>query len=691
MDSRALASIAADASDSLGALERTRRIAVSQSAAESLVLDDAGGYTGPWDPATVPYLIEPMDMLASRHHSAVCFVGPARSGKTAGLILGWLAHAVTADIGRMLIMHMTREKSQLFSKLDVETSISASERLSAYRSPRAHDNSIGLKVFKHGMAVRFAYPSRAEMAGTTYRYVALTDYDRYREMRNMGGSIFDSASKRTQTLMSRGMVLVESSPERQVMVSKWGASTPHEAPPCEGILGIYNRSDRRRWYWPCPHCGEYFEASPGLSLFATLPEFDALKDAVKGADLRQLAADHARVACPHCGGQIEHDDKFRLNAAGRWLGDGQTIDRDGVTAGRKPSSSIAGYWLGGVAAAYQTWHSILENYLQGVSDYVKTGSETTLEAKTYVDQAMPYTPRALGRVRTSSELRSRTEDWERFTVPEGVRTLIAAVDNQKNRFEIRVWGYGVGRERWLIDVISLREWEGEPVSPATHAEHWAAVTARAINATYRLGDGKELRVWKTAVDSAGYAEDQEAQTTLRAYDWWRSIHREGFGHRVRLVKGSAQAQVPIRETYPDTSKRTDRKSGSRGDVPVLELGSNLLKDAAFADLTRDAPGPGYIHLPSWASDDTLDELVSETRGPKGWTLSPGRRNETWDSLYYADAIWRHFGGDRIDWTIPPPWAAADWPAHSEVIDSAHPVAPRPVAQARPVRFRQRGR
>nr|WP_285222385.1 phage terminase large subunit family protein [Escherichia coli] len=21
---------------------------------------------------------------------------------------------------------------------------------------------------------------------------------------------------------------------------------------------MYNRGDRRRWYWPCPHCGEYF-------------------------------------------------------------------------------------------------------------------------------------------------------------------------------------------------------------------------------------------------------------------------------------------------------------------------------------------------------------------------------------------------------------------------------------------------
>ena len=48
-------------------IERPRRVPVSVGAAESLVLDDAGGYTGPWDSDTVPNLIEPMDMLASRH------------------------------------------------------------------------------------------------------------------------------------------------------------------------------------------------------------------------------------------------------------------------------------------------------------------------------------------------------------------------------------------------------------------------------------------------------------------------------------------------------------------------------------------------------------------------------------------------------------------------------------------------
>ena len=52
-------------------------------------------------------MIEPMDMLASRQHEAVCFVGPARTGNTTGLLDGWLSHIVTNDPGDMLVVQMS--------------------------------------------------------------------------------------------------------------------------------------------------------------------------------------------------------------------------------------------------------------------------------------------------------------------------------------------------------------------------------------------------------------------------------------------------------------------------------------------------------------------------------------------------------------------------------------------------------
>lgn len=51
-----------------------------------------------------------MNCLASREYDAVIFVGPARTGKTIGLIDGWVIYNVICDPADMLIIQMTEEK-----------------------------------------------------------------------------------------------------------------------------------------------------------------------------------------------------------------------------------------------------------------------------------------------------------------------------------------------------------------------------------------------------------------------------------------------------------------------------------------------------------------------------------------------------------------------------------------------------
>ena len=68
--------------DAATAFRPPRQVSVSQGAAQNLSIRQPGGYSGQWSAAEAPYMVEPMDMLASRRHEAVCFIGPARSGKT---------------------------------------------------------------------------------------------------------------------------------------------------------------------------------------------------------------------------------------------------------------------------------------------------------------------------------------------------------------------------------------------------------------------------------------------------------------------------------------------------------------------------------------------------------------------------------------------------------------------------------
>ncbi|MDV7396842.1 terminase gpA endonuclease subunit, partial [Arthrospira platensis SPKY1] len=107
----------------------------------------------------------------------------------------------------------------------------------------------------------------------------------------------------------------------------------------------------------------------------------------------------------------------------RWLADGQTITCDREIIGERPASNIASYWLGGVAAAYQKWDSIILRYLQALREYVMSGVDVSLKATINTDQGMPYFPRALKQDQDVSA-DSRGEDFPRFFVPDQARFLL---------------------------------------------------------------------------------------------------------------------------------------------------------------------------------------------------------------------------------------------------------------------------
>ena len=681
------------------ALRPPRRVRVSEGAAATLEIKQPGGYSGPWSAKETPYMSEPMDMLASRRHEAVCFVGPARTGKTMGLLEGWMSHAVVNDPGDMLIVQMTQDKAREYSKTRIDRAIRHSKALQEYKSPSSQHDNTHDKMFKHGMWLRIAWPTVSNLSSSDYRYVAFTDYDRMPDDVDGEGAPFTLGLKRTTTFLSRGMCMVESSPGRDVADPRWEPATAHEAPPVGGVLGIYNRSDRRRWYWRCPDCHDYFECAPGLSLFG-LPSDNELLEIVREADIDVLASQYNRVVCPHCGSIIKPKLKQMLNETGVWLRDGERITSDGERYGEAISSSIAGYWLGGAAAAYQSWKSLVMRYMQGLRDYALTGEELTLKTTVNTDQGMPYTPRALVEAAENSGELKTDETMERYVVPDDTRFLVAAVDVQGGtnaRFVVQVHAVGPHFEQWVVDRYEIKDskrpgmgTEFAPIDPAAYAEDWNLLTEKVINATYRTSTpGKEMRVLLTAVDSGG-----EDGVTDKAYAWWRALRKMKLHQRAMLVKGASTKTAPmIRETMVGAPNKK-----VKADVPLYLLNPNLLKDAVHAGLRRQTPGPGYIHLPSWLPNAFFDELLrSEIRGKDGVWEQVRKRNEAFDLACYVRAACLRLGVDRIkDWNKAPPWAK---PMHEnrELVTREERVelkedaarAPVPVPTQRPLRPRRR--
>ncbi|MCZ4216733.1 phage terminase large subunit family protein, partial [Escherichia coli] len=228
-----------------------RRMPISEAVKKFMRVPKGAGNSVPWDPELTPYIIEPLNCLASREYDAVIFVGPARTGKTIGLIDGWIVYTIVCDPSDMLVVQMTEDKAREHSKKRLDRTFRSSAAVKKRMSPRRNDNNVHDKTFRDGSFLKIGWPSVNIMSSSDYRFVALTDYDRFPENIDSEGDGFSLASKRTTTFMSAGMTLVESSPGRDICDSKWRRKSPHEAPPTTGILSLYNRGDRRRWYWPC--------------------------------------------------------------------------------------------------------------------------------------------------------------------------------------------------------------------------------------------------------------------------------------------------------------------------------------------------------------------------------------------------------------------------------------------------------
>ncbi|EJK2780284.1 phage terminase large subunit family protein [Escherichia coli] len=665
-------------------LRAPRRMRVADAVAQYMRVPMGAGNSVPWDPLVAPYVIEPMNCLASREYDAVIFVGPARTGKTIGLIDGWVIYNVICDPADMLIIQMTEEKAREHSKKRLARTFRVSPEVVSRLSPNKNDNNVYDRTFLAGNYLKIGWPSVNIMSSSDYKCVALTDYDRFPEDIDGEGDAFSLASKRTTTFMSSGMTLVESSPGRDVKDVKWRRTSPHEAPPTTGILSLYNRGDRRRWYWPCPHCGEYFQPCGDV-----VAGFRDIADPV-------LASEAAYIQCPFCSGRIMPEQKRELNGRGGWLRDGESINADGSRYGDPRRSRIASFWMEGPAAAYQTLSQLVYKLLTAEQEYETTGSEETLKTVINTDWGLPYLPRASMEQRKSELLEQRAEPVPSRSVPDGVNFLVATVDVQAGRhrrFVVQVTGYGSRGERWIIDryniTQSLRgdsDGESQRIDPASYPEDWDVLLTDVFHKSWPLASdpSQQMRLMAMAVDSGG-----EDGVTDNAYKFWRRCRRDGLGKRIYLFKGDSIRRAKlITRTFPDNTGRTGRRAQAAGDVPLWLLQTDALKDRVNNALWRDSPGPGYVHFPDWLGSWFYDELTYEERSSDGKWSKPGRgANEAFDLMVYAEALVILHGYEKIRWPDAPEWASREtW---LECVPDSTEPSPTPEPVSTPVKKQKR--
>lgn len=626
--------------------------------------------TGRYSFSRTEYAREILDCASSLDVTSIIFVAPAQVGKT-DMALAVYAWAAAIDPRDMQIVEKSQTAARDFSIRRLDRFLDSNDGVKALMRKGRTSRSLFTKLMLSGMFLSMSWPSVNELAGRPQGIVWLSDYDRMPSDIGGEGSAYSLAIKRITTFLRRGKIFAESSPSKVPedfsKIDKGPTRTPHSAPDFPGILALYNAGDRRLWYWQCTSCRDWFEPNRRL--------FDYPDEGESGERAAQVT-----LCCPHCNHKYTEDGrngsptKHAMNQKGRWVPDGQHLDKDGILHGKmlNPGRSRS-YWLKGPAAGFAKWEDQVKKLIDAEATYERTGDWTDWQATINADQGEPFFPPTSGQVLDVEILKARAVDFPKAVVPSGVRYLTLTIDTQNNRWVCQLQGHGEDGRIWIVDRFTVRKSkrtddDGDllDVSPPNVAEDWRLLEDVA-DRTWPLADGSGEMIPKlVTVDGYG-----NPGVTNNAYNWYRRLQRErpDLLGRVFLTKGEPKPGAKLCERrYPD-SGRSDRNAGARGEIPILFVGATQARDIASARLERATDGPSYITLPKWAPDWWYLELTSEERQGAKWAKIR-KRNEAWDLLCYAIAISEGplIDNQLIDWKDPPMWAET-WDKNSLVLRS----------------------
>lgn len=436
----------------------------------------------------------------------------------------------------------------------------------------------------------------------------------------------------------------------------WFWAVADEGDVSSPIWRAWQRGTRHHWSWPCPHCGEYF-----------VPRRDRLRYESDATPMQAQA--NSWLECPRCDGRIYEHHKREMNARGDFLAPGEHIDRHGRKSGAPADLSILSLWVSGLCSPFKTFGERARRYLEAVATNEPAKIQTAINA-------------AFGEVAPACS--TDAPDYEAIaakvvghaagTVPEGVVTLVAGIDVQKNCIYFVIRGFGARGTSWLIRHGAL--W-----GPTKDPEVWNQLTE--LLTTPIAG-----RLIKIAIVDSGFRPGEKAFLPVnRVYEFCRRHRRFVFPS-----KGSSTPMLrPLIEVPIDVE--TEDGSGKKYGLRLLRLDPGHWKSTVHERLELAGDVPGCMHLNADADEDYRCQLVAEQKviGPTGHVIwvPVQKANHFLDCEAMAHAAAFRISADHLRARAPAAVAdqvrrrveSAPAPAIAAAITSLSPTAA-PVTQPR---------
>ncbi|MGR3599182.1 MAG: phage terminase large subunit family protein [Heliomarina sp.] len=573
---------------------------------ENIVFDERSPMPGPFRIDRFPFLRQIHEVLSPEHAAReVTIRGSAQWGKTVSIVNPVVG--AWHEFGPLdsLVVHPTTSAATEWADnkwLPMRRQAPSLRRIFGEGKGDNKDAKFNQETLARNGSLKIASAgSPDDLAGTSRRLV-----------------VMDDVAKFEMTAKGDPEALAESRASGFEDAKLLRVSTPQIKGTCR-ITRAYDRSDRRLYFVPCPHCGH--EAPLTWQNFR------------KNLDPERLHA--ACFSCDDCGAVIAHADKEKMVAAGHW-------------EPQNPAGDHPGFHLWRAYAPQRDWASIAVDYARVMGwTAVKTSGETeaAIADKVNAETEQTFFNDVLG---LPFEQASKGPDWEALrnrvenapeeegrpkgVVPARGIILTAGVDCQGDRMEVHVVAFGANYRRWVVDYIVLPHHIGDD-------EGRAALDA-ILKTTWRTERGLRLPLDMMAIDGGTFTED--VWSFAKRWPWSRVI----------IVKGASSSTGPV--MVPQQFERRSDGAAKRRQKRAWMLNVSQLKADFYTWLDKDDPVErGYCHIARGLGDEYFRQITSEVRVLKrsrtgvvtsSWDLvEPTRRNEGLDTMIYAEAAARRKG------------------------------------------------
>ena len=439
-------------------LKKPEKLTVSQWAEKYRVLDESSNFSGKWSNDITPYLVGIMDAFNDPYIQEINFCKPTQVGGTEAMLnmLGWI---IMDNPSPTMIVYPSDDLAKDTSNDRIKPSLSKTpeikERFYENSSKELNLKFRGMRIYLRGSG------SPGKLASKSIKYLFFDEIDKMDGASRKEASPYNLAKERTRTFTYSKKIYTCSTPTLKTNY----------------VWQIHEDADEQRKYFvPCPHCGEY------ITFVFKQIRFPEGKEGMTNAE----RAKDAVYVCQKCGCVITDRDKIKMLRKGEW----RDVKKNCVGRPRKVS-----FWLNALYSRCLAWAEIALEFLDSKDD--------PEQLQNFVNSwlAEPWEDTKL-KTNADLVLERQTESAE-FVVPDWAKMLTAGVDVQENclYWTIRAWGnYMTSQNIAHGQAFSFMELE------------------KIMNLEYRMQNGSPMLVSLALIDS-GYNADSVYDFCVGNSDW----------------------------------------------------------------------------------------------------------------------------------------------------------------------------